>query len=49
MFGKLEYLDKAAGAGGGGWGWLHYDIVLQGIVIKKSEFVAKTQFFCKCI
>ena len=24
MFGKLEYLDKAAGAGGWGWGWLHY-------------------------
>ena len=24
MFGKLEYLDKAAGAEGGGWGWLQY-------------------------
>jgi len=24
VFGKLEYLDKAAGAGGGSWGWLHY-------------------------
>ena len=37
VFGKLEYLDKAAGAGGGGWGWLHAPLVLILVVYGKPD------------